>query len=192
MREPDAVGLWLAAAGRVESPIHSADTRRAPSCTGGSIGWFVHRIGQRSCTDTLVHMGKLSVDCGGRETLMDPLRRTLTDPQVYKILQAINLLRLLDREVPAQVVAAFFYVASHNDCHKTAMEEDLNFSAASGSRNSDWLSEFHRLRKPGMGLITKTQDPANRRRQQLRLTPKGEQLIHQIKEILFDRPSADG
>lgn len=123
---------------------------------------------------------------GVRETLMDPLRRTLTDPQIHKVLQVINLLRLLDREVPAQVMATLFYVAAHKDCHKTAMEEDLNISTASGSRNTDWLSEFHRLRKPGMGLITKTQDPSNRRRQQLRLTSKGEQLIHQIKEIIFD------
>lgn len=117
---------------------------------------------------------------------MDPLRRQLTDPTIERLLQVINLLRLLDREVPAQVLATFLYIASHKSCHKSAMEEDLNYSPASGSRNTDWLSDQHRLRKPGLGLITKTHDPSNRRRYQLNLTPKGEQLIHQIKEILFD------
>jgi DNA-binding MarR family transcriptional regulator len=104
---------------------------------------------------------------------------------MYRVLKVINLLRLLDRELPAQAIATFLYVASHNNCHKTAMEEDLNFSTASGSRNTDWLSKHHRLNKPGLDLIIKEPDPTNRRRQQLKLSPKGEQLIHQIEELLY-------
>lgn len=117
---------------------------------------------------------------------MDPLRRQRTSPKMEKVLTVINLLRLLDRELPAQVMATLFYVASHNNCHKAAMEEDLNFSTASGSRNTDWLSQHHRLNKPGLNLITKEPDPTNKRRTQLKLTPKGMQLIHQIEEILFN------
>ncbi len=116
---------------------------------------------------------------------MDPLRRTRTSPQMERVLKVVNLLRLLDRELPAQVIATFFYVASHKNCHKAAMEEDLNFSTASGSRNTDWLSKHHRLNKPGLDLIVKEPDPTNRRRFQLTLTPKGEQLIRQIEELLY-------
>jgi len=92
---------------------------------------------------------------------------------------------LLDKEMPAQVVATFLYVASHDECHKLAMEMALDFSTASGSRNTDWLSQYHRLNKPGLDLITKEVDPMNRRRQILRLTPKGKQLVQQIEEILY-------
>lgn len=116
---------------------------------------------------------------------MDPIRRQLTDPQIERLLKVINAIRVLDREMPGQVLATFLYVASHDDCHKPAMEQDLNFTTASGSRNTDWLSKYHRLGKPGLDLIVKEPDPTNRRRTTLRLTPKGKQLIHHIKELLY-------
>lgn len=87
--------------------------------------------------------------------------------------------------MPAQVIATFLYVASHDNCHKLAMEEDLNFTTASGSRNTDWLSKYHRLNKPGLDLITKEADPINRRRQLLKLTPNGKELVNQLQEILY-------
>ena len=116
---------------------------------------------------------------------MDPLRNQLTDPQLEPLLEVINVLRKLDREMPAQVLATLFYVATHDDCHKQALEEELEFTAASGSRNSDWLSDKHRLGKPGLGLITKSVDPSNRRRTTLKLTPKGKQLMNQLRGTLY-------
>tara|TARA_Y100001963_G_scaffold12140_1_gene15316 strand:- start:46 stop:402 length:357 start_codon:yes stop_codon:yes gene_type:complete len=117
---------------------------------------------------------------------MDPYRRQLTDLKIEKLLKVINLLRLYDREIPAQVIATLLYVGSHNECHKQALEEELNFTTASSSRNTDWLSKQHRLNKPGLNLITKEVDQTNKRRQLLTLTKKGEDLMKQIKEILYD------
>jgi len=116
---------------------------------------------------------------------MDPLRRTKTNPKIERLLKVIEALRILDREMPAQVLATFFYVASHNNCHKQALEEDLSFTTASSSRNTDWLSKIHRLNKPGLDLIIKEVDPANKRRQTLRLSPKGEQLVKLIEDLLY-------
>jgi DNA-binding MarR family transcriptional regulator len=101
------------------------------------------------------------------------------------LLDVINLIRLLDREMPAQVVATLLYVATHDNCHKQALEEALDFTAASGSRNTDWLSAKHRLNKPGLGLIVKETDPSNRRRQTLTLSPKGRIFIKQLKDMLY-------
>tara|TARA_R100001463_G_scaffold17159_3_gene44193 strand:+ start:1712 stop:2068 length:357 start_codon:yes stop_codon:yes gene_type:complete len=118
---------------------------------------------------------------------MEPnLRRKQTDDKINRLLKVINLLRLYDREVPAQVLATLFYIGSHNDCHKTALEEDLNFTTASGSRNTDKLSKDHRLGKAGFDLIIKEVEEVSPRRQRLRLTKKGEDLMHQIKSILYD------
>lgn len=103
----------------------------------------------------------------------------------------MNLLRLLDREVPAQVLATFFYVAAHNNCHKQAVEEDLNLSTAAGSRCTDKLTDQSWVNKPGLDLIIKETDPSNRRRQQLRLTKKGEALIQQIEEILYGNEASE-
>jgi DNA-binding MarR family transcriptional regulator len=117
---------------------------------------------------------------------MDPLRSQCTDAQMERLLKAMDLLRMLDREMPAQVTSCFLYVASHKNCHKQAMEEYLNIKPASGSRNTDWLSEYHRFGKPGLYLIEKKQDPTNRRRAVLSLTDKGERLVKQLRSILYD------
>tara|TARA_B100000579_G_scaffold2186_1_gene1700 strand:+ start:479 stop:835 length:357 start_codon:yes stop_codon:yes gene_type:complete len=118
---------------------------------------------------------------------MDPnLQRKQTDEKIERLLKVINLLRLYDREVPAQVLATLFYIGSHNDCHKTALEEDLNFTTASSSRNTDKLSKNHRLGKAGYDLIVKEVEEVSPHRQRLRLTKKGEDLMTQIKQILYD------
>ena len=118
---------------------------------------------------------------------MEPnLQRKVTDDKIERLLKVINLLRLYDREVPAQVLATLFYIGSHNDCHKTALEEDLNFTTASSSRNTDKLSKDHRLGKAGLDLIVKETEAVSPFRQRLRLTKKGEDLMTQIKSILYD------
>ena len=111
---------------------------------------------------------------------MDPLARQLTNPRLGRLLEALELFRVLDREVPAQVISTFLYVASHNPCHKQALEQDLGFTTASASRNTAWLSDQHRLKKPGLGLIHKYKDPSNNRRVLLALTEKGEELSERL------------
>ena len=118
---------------------------------------------------------------------MDPFRKQLTDPTVERLLKVTQRLQALDREIPAQVIACFLYIASHEDCHKQALEEALCLTTASASRNTDWLSHTHRLNKPGLGLIIKEVDPTNKRRLQLRLSAKGKRLIQSIKDDLYGK-----
>lgn len=66
-----------------------------------------------------------------------------------------------------------------------SIQNDLGLSPNSTSRNTDWLSTHHRLGKPGMGLIAKAKDPYDMRRGVVKLTPKGEQMVQTIKEILY-------
>ena len=118
---------------------------------------------------------------------MEPnLRRKQTDDKIERLLKVINLLRLYDREVPAQVLATLFYIGSRHDCHKTALEEDFNFTTASSSRNTDKLSKNHRLGKAGYDLIVKETEEVSPYRQRLKLSKKGEDLMTQIKQILYD------
>ena len=115
--------------------------------------------------------------------------RVVTDYQMAKLARAIEFFRNSDnqysKEIPAQVIATFLYVAAHDDCNKIDMEKALDLSSASGSRNTDWLSDQHRLGKPGLGLIIKYRDRTNRRRQVLQLTAKGRQLANSMKQILY-------
>ncbi len=117
---------------------------------------------------------------------MDPLNRQVTCSTTTRLLGVAEIFRELDREVPAQVLAVYLYVASHNGCHSQAMMEDLELTGASASRNTDWLSKKHRLGKPGLNLIRKEVDESNKRRHTLWLTPKGKELLTQINQLLHD------
>lgn len=115
---------------------------------------------------------------------MDPLKKDITDDTTLRIMRSLDVLRSLDREVPGQVSAAFLYIASHNPCHKMAMEYELDISSASASRVCDHLSDWKRLGKSGLGLVIKYEDPSNRRKVMLRLSPFGEAIIHKMKVCL--------
>ena len=123
---------------------------------------------------------------------MNPLRRQLTDYEVEKLLKVCQLIRSLEpveakvNELPLQTLTVLMYIASHNGCHKQAMEEDLEMGKASGSRNTDWLARQHRLGRPGLNLITKEVDHSDKRRTVLKLTRKGKDLVHKITRILYD------
>ena len=119
---------------------------------------------------------------------MDPLKRLETDDKLHRVLTAWEILRTQHREIPAQAVTVLLYVASHNPCHKQAIEEDQSLTTASCSRMIDVLCDGHGRRgvkTPGLGLITKTTDPSNKRRHLLSLTPKGEQLSKLIKQMIY-------
>ena len=127
---------------------------------------------------------------------LDPLQRRVTDSDIDRIFDAIEFIRKFDQdngshEISISVLASLLFVVSRNGAHKQALEEDLEMTRASSSRNTDMLSKHHRLliasgkRKPGLGLIKKEVDGSDRRRSVLTLTKKGEELITQLKDILY-------
>ena len=120
---------------------------------------------------------------------MDPLKRQVTDDSVVRLVDILQEFRKLDYEMPAQVILCFVFVASHNPCHSEVLCHELGLTRAAVSRNTDWLSEKHRLRKPGLGLIKKEVDESNRRRMILSLTPKGKLMLKSIREQLDELPA---
>ena len=119
---------------------------------------------------------------------MDPLSRTETDPELSCLLTAWETIRLQHKEVPAQAITVFLYVASHNPCHKQAIEEDHGLTTASCSRMIDFLCDGpgrKGVTTPGIGLVHKYTDPGNARRQKVRLTSKGEDIVRVIKRIIY-------
>ena len=115
---------------------------------------------------------------------MDPLKRQVTDDSVVRLVDILQEFRKLDYEMPAQVILCFVFVASHNPCHSEVLCHELGLTRAAVSRNTDWLSEKHRLRKPGLGLINKEVDLSNRRRMILSLTDKGKIIAKDLRKML--------
>ena len=118
---------------------------------------------------------------------MEVFRQT-TDHQMEKLLQAMELFRSYDPEIPAQVISVFLYIASHDDCTKVQLQdkaEGLNMPSASASRNTDWLAHKHRLGKNGLNWIIKYRDPTDMRKQVMKLSPQGVLLVKQLRDILY-------
>ena len=120
---------------------------------------------------------------------MDPLKKQVTDDSVVLLVDILQEFRKLDYEVPAQVILCFVFVASHNPCHSEVLCHELGLTRAAVSRNTDWLSEKHRLGKPGLNLINKEVDPSNRRRMVLSLTTKGKLMLKSIRDKLNELPA---
>ena len=89
--------------------------------------------------------------------------------------------------MPPQAVTVLLYVASHNPCHKQAIEEDTGISTSSCSRCVSFLSGHGRpgVKPTDLGLIETETDDSNRRRLLLRLTPVGEAAIAAVSDLLF-------
>ncbi len=105
---------------------------------------------------------------------------------MLRILGVIETLRVLDIEMPAQVIACFLFVASRDDgCTSAEMQEELGLTAASMSRNTTWLTGEHRSNpNRGLNLITKEVYQANKRLRILRLTPEGRKLAQRLSTQL--------
>lgn len=105
---------------------------------------------------------------------------------LVQIFKAIEEFRGVDPEMPAQGAALFLYSAIYPGCTMTDLQKSLGMTQSSCSRNVSALSEWHRLEKPGHGLLAATPDPMERRRKIVRLTEKGEQLAVSLTEAVMN------
>jgi DNA-binding MarR family transcriptional regulator len=94
--------------------------------------------------------------------------------------RAFKAFHSLDHKFPINAALALLYIAEHEPCLKQDMEAALDFSSASGSRNTDYLCNSNRLKKPGMGFIVKEEAIEDRRHSVLTLTDKGRLFLQSI------------
>ena len=110
------------------------------------------------------------------------------DNESYNLLRVLTMFMKLDnsQDVPLQAMAVFWYVATYQNCSKKDIEQYFDMSKASASRMTDYISRYHRLGKAGLGLVSKEQDPKDKRRTLLKLTRKGKDLIENSFNTLYE------
>lgn len=101
-----------------------------------------------------------------------------------KGLKMLEEFRKLDSDMPLQTAATFLSVANEEGITMKSLGERLGISQSSCSRNVAALSKHHRLNKPGHDLVYATEDPEERRRKIVKLTPKGKRVAETLLEIL--------
>lgn len=100
---------------------------------------------------------------------------------------AIEELRKIDPELPTQHAAAFITVAFQPGITMKEMADRLGISQSSSSRIVAALGKWHRLGKPGYDLVEASEDPAERRRKIMHLTPKGRRIAVALSNIMHWR-----
>ena len=104
--------------------------------------------------------------------------------KIHRALKVIEEFRKIDPEMPIQQASAFMYIVTHEGCTMKAVAEHLGMSQAASSRNVAALSEWHRLKRPGAGLVTSEADPYEMRRKVITLTPKGKRVAETLSNIM--------
>jgi DNA-binding MarR family transcriptional regulator len=106
--------------------------------------------------------------------------RTNGTQPLWNLFQAVEEFRKLDQELPTQTANTFLYICVHEGCTMKDIADALGVAQSTMSRNVSALSKIHRLRKPGLDLVKATEDPYERRRKIVTLTPKGRQLKERL------------
>lgn len=104
--------------------------------------------------------------------------------KLWAMYKGVEELRKFDPEMPAQTVNLFLLVCMHPGITQKDLAIRLGVSQASISRNTAALSKVHRLNTPGHDLVVATEDPVERRRKVVHLTPKGRRVMEAIEKVL--------
>lgn len=105
----------------------------------------------------------------------------LSPKQALNVLfRANEVVRTLDPEMPTQMVQTFLAVAIQPGLTMAELGDQVGLSQSSVSRNVAALGKFHRYGKAGHDVVSAEEDPVERRRKIVKLTPKGKRLADQI------------
>jgi len=104
--------------------------------------------------------------------------------EIAILMRILEEFRKLDPDLPIQYALSFLTLASNEGLSLGELATRLGIAQSSASRNVAALSEWHSFGKPGLDLVEAKEDPRERRRKLVTLTPKGHALVATLREIL--------
>jgi DNA-binding MarR family transcriptional regulator len=104
---------------------------------------------------------------------------------------AIEIARAEDPVMPIQMFQTLLAVARQSGITMNELGEILKTSQASCSRNVAALSKWHKFGEPGLDLIEAVEDPVERRRKIIFLTPKGRARVREVLSAMTGKPVTD-
>lgn len=105
--------------------------------------------------------------------------------ELVKLQRIMQEFRSLDKEMQAQTMLAFLYIAERAgqgiDTTVLDVGSYLDLTSASATRNVQALSKVHRYGKNGHNLVFTEENPRRRTEKFIRLTEKGESLRKRLE-----------
>ncbi|QJE74619.1 winged helix DNA-binding protein [Aerophototrophica crusticola] len=100
------------------------------------------------------------------------------------IVRVVEAFRALDPDLPIQYALSFLTIAQNEGLSIRDLSERLGIAQSSASRNVAALSKWHSFGKAGHDLVQAEEDPRERRRKVITLTPQGRDLARRLTDLL--------
>lgn len=107
-----------------------------------------------------------------------------TTSSMAALIAALELFRELRSDMPIQLPLVFMLIAQHKGISAARLGRLTGLSQSAVSRNVTQLTKEGSHGEPGLGLITKTIDPANTRAHAFHLTADGRAMAARLAEVL--------
>jgi DNA-binding MarR family transcriptional regulator len=111
--------------------------------------------------------------------------------EIHRLMAIIEIARADDPVMPIQMLQTFLAVAKQPGISMQQLGEILRTSQASCSRNVAALGKWHKFGEPGLNLVEAVEDPTERRRKIMFLTPKGRARVQEILSAMTGKPVTD-
>jgi DNA-binding MarR family transcriptional regulator len=111
--------------------------------------------------------------------------------EIHRLMAVIEIARADDPVMPIQMLQTFLAVARQPGISMQQLGEILRTSQASCSRNVAALGRWHKFGEPGLDLVEAVEDPVERRRKIMFLTPKGCTRVQEMLSAMTGKPVTD-
>jgi DNA-binding MarR family transcriptional regulator len=96
----------------------------------------------------------------------------------------LGLFAKINPEINSTMIQVFIYVAQAGIVNQKNIQDRLNLTNSTASRNISWWCSDKVYGKPGVGFIERYEDPTDRRYKLIRLTPAGQQFYARVVDSL--------
>jgi DNA-binding MarR family transcriptional regulator len=115
--------------------------------------------------------------------------------ELVKLQRVVQEFRSLDKEMQAQTMLAFLYIAERTsqgvDTTVLDVGTYLDLTSASATRNVQALSKVHRYGKEGHDLVFTEENPRKRTEKFIHLTTKGKALTKRLEGYIHVREATE-
>jgi DNA-binding MarR family transcriptional regulator len=107
-----------------------------------------------------------------------------TGDEIATVVRVLEAFRRFDPDMPIQYALSFLTIAQHEGLSMGELAQRLGIAQSSASRNIAALSRWHSFGKAGHDLVEALEDPRERRRKIVSLTPRGHRLIEALRALV--------